>query len=368
MRNNNITIAFVGDSVPCNITKSKYVNGFSEVYKQLSKHNCDNFVFNLEASLASKEATPNDTGSSCVFGELSILEPLLAKFGSFLSCSLANNHITDYGMTSLENTLNLLKKNSVGHFGAGLTNIDALKPLILSKNGIDIGFLSVCSTRKCVGDHLKLMIGGPISLLDNSVPAQIRALKQKVDHVIVACHWGREFVHYPIPEDRTLAKSFIDAGASLVVGHHPHVLQGYEEYKNSLIFYSLGNFLFPPQRYPQILRWSKIERTGAIAIFNFSKSDINLKKILPVRLQKNNNLKLLNSKEKDQVNAKILEWSSAFTITKYCSFYDRKIRSMLLIRTMNGIFRNILHPRKKHFLMIYRHFRQLLAGRKYFVD
>ena len=69
-------------------------------------------------------------------------------------------------------------------------------------------------------------------------------LKNSVDFVIVSLHWGTEHYLYPSTEQISMGHAIVDAGASVVIGHHPHVVQGYERYKNGLIFYSLGNFVF----------------------------------------------------------------------------------------------------------------------------
>jgi len=325
-------------------------------------------VFNLEAAMASSEETPNETGSSCVYGESAILQPVFDEFASSLSCSLANNHITDYGASGLSNTLDLLKQYNVSHFGAGLCNSDAKKPLILSDNDIRIGLLSVCSDRKCVGDHLKNVCDGSLSILDKTVTQQIKSLKQIVDHVVLICHWGREFVHYPLPEDRVLAKSFIEAGASLIIGHHPHVLQGHEYYLGGLIIYSLGNFIFPSLSSPQILRWNSVERTSAIAIIQFSKSTFKLHSFSPTYLDESNRFFFLKNKRKVNIQKNITKWSTAFTSQNYKTFYDRKMRIMIIQRIAKGVLRNLFYPRREHFIMIYRFTKQLFLGRKYYIN
>ncbi len=73
---------------------------------------------------------------------------------------------------------------------------------------------------------------------------RVSELKEKYDRVVVSFHWGRESVFYPSPEQQAFARYCIDEGASVVIGHHPHYVQGIEEYKQELIFYSLGHFNF----------------------------------------------------------------------------------------------------------------------------
>jgi hypothetical protein len=77
----------------------------------------------------------------------------------------------------------------------------------------------------------------------------IRAAKRTSDTVLVCMHWGQEHVHYPIPSQRRLAREMIAAGANLIVGHHPHVLQGVEAVDRGLVAYSLGNFTFAEEEW-----------------------------------------------------------------------------------------------------------------------
>ena len=179
---------------------------------------------------------------------------------------------------------------------------------------------------------------------------------------------GKGFINYPIPEDRNIAKGLIDAGASLVVGHHPHVIQGYEKYKNGLILYSLGNFIFPEQTKPQSLRWNKNERTGIIAVIDFSKTDIVSHTLVPVRLDKKNRLNILQNKERNSVIKRMDKWSERLMISEYEKHFEKCIKMMTVQRIFIGLIRNILRPRKKHFVITLKLLRQGLLGRKSFLN
>lgn len=78
----------------------------------------------------------------------------------------------------------------------------------------------------------------------------IQELREKVDEICVLCHWGYEYERFPLPAHRRLAHVLIDAGATVIIGHHPHVIQGIEHYKGRMIAYSLGNFFLPLESYP----------------------------------------------------------------------------------------------------------------------
>ncbi|OPY11895.1 MAG: Capsule biosynthesis protein CapA [Syntrophus sp. PtaB.Bin001] len=161
--------------------------------------------------------------------------------------NLANNHIMDFGPEALERTLALLKEKVIHAIGAGRTISQARQELILSCKGKRIAFLAFTSDEP----HVKAVIAGPdtpgcASFSDfNEVLRRVRSAKSQADIVCVSLHWGYEFHSFPAPEQVALAHQIAEAGATYIIGHHPHVLQGVETFKKSLIMYSLGNFFFP---------------------------------------------------------------------------------------------------------------------------
>lgn len=141
------------------------------------------------------------------------------------AANLANNHSFDYGEQSYYDTKNTLEENGVRTFGYDRTAIFDVK-------NVRVGFLGIYE----LDDHL----GRSQQVIDN-----IHSLKQEGADIIVAVfHWGIERMETPDENQIALAHLAIDEGADLVVGHHPHVLQGIEEYKGKTIAYSLGNFCF----------------------------------------------------------------------------------------------------------------------------
>ena len=144
---------------------------------------------------------------------------------SIEAANVANNHSHDYGEKSFQDTVELLEKNRIAAFG-----YDEVR--VLEVEGIKVGLFGIYE----LDDHLERI---------PQVKENIRKLKQKDADVIVAVfHWGNELEAVPDSNQTTLAHLAIDEGADLVIGHHPHVLQGIEEYKGKNIAYSLGNFCF----------------------------------------------------------------------------------------------------------------------------
>lgn len=148
---------------------------------------------------------------------------------------LANNHIWDYGYLAVENTLKELRDKVV----LGLSSEDIYK--IIDINGVKIALFAVAED--CFGCE-KEVDGGYYYFQRNDIYDWIKKAKQESDYVVMNVHAGAELFDIPLPEIRTLYKSYVDAGADLVIGHHPHILQGYEDYRDSRIYYSLGNFAF----------------------------------------------------------------------------------------------------------------------------
>lgn len=161
----------------------------------------------------------------------------------FSVLTLANNHILDYGAEGVKDTLVHLNRAGIGHVGAG-KNLDVARtPAIMEVAGRKTAFLAYSLTYP-----EEFFAGrrrhGTAPGYDAFIADDIRLAKRKADHVIVSFHWGRELEEKPRPYQERAARRAIDAGADIVLGHHPHVLQGIERYKDGIIFYSLGNFAF----------------------------------------------------------------------------------------------------------------------------
>jgi poly-gamma-glutamate synthesis protein (capsule biosynthesis protein) len=158
--------------------------------------------------------------------------------------TLANNHIMDYGPVALSDTINALESVNILYTGAGLNLNEARKPAIITTfNGVKFAFLSYSTTYPSIfwadSNRPGVAHGDPSNFIDD-----IKNAKAVADHVVVSFHWGVELDHYPLPYHIEYAHQCIESGASIVLGHHPHVLQGLEVYKGGLIAYSLGNFVF----------------------------------------------------------------------------------------------------------------------------
>jgi len=167
------------------------------------------------------------------------------KYGGIDIVNLANNHIYDYGAQGLLETIAILDSVGIQHVGAGKNMKEARRPVIIQKKGIRIAFLAYYGLRPHSGCHpaQKDSAGTALRYL-NFIRQDIGKIRNKVDYILVTFHWGLEKEHYPQKEQIYVAHKTIDYGADAIIGHHPHVLQGIEKYKNRIIAYSLGNFIF----------------------------------------------------------------------------------------------------------------------------
>jgi len=165
------------------------------------------------------------------------------KNAGFTNLSLANNHILDFGAEGLRQTLEILGRHEITYSGAGLDILAARKAGTNSVKGLTISTLSYSLTYP---EEFFAGAGraGTAPGYTSHFTADIELAKKSSDCVIVSFHWGGEGFDRPKPYQIAAAHKAVDAGADIVIGHHPHVLQGVEHYRNGVIFYSLGNFAF----------------------------------------------------------------------------------------------------------------------------
>jgi poly-gamma-glutamate synthesis protein (capsule biosynthesis protein) len=158
--------------------------------------------------------------------------------------TLANNHVYDYGVEGLRDTLRYLDQAGVEYVGAGMNLAEARKPVIRDIKGKRFAFLGY-------GNYSPATEKGPgvAYRYAEHVTEDVRRVKDSgADIVIVNFHWGVERATEPTARDKALAYLAIESGADVIVGHHPHVLQPVELYKGKVIAYSLGNFVFGGNR------------------------------------------------------------------------------------------------------------------------
>ncbi len=193
-------------------------------------------VANLEAPFATAPRDPTERYSYRVPPRL---VEVLTRAG-LSAVNLANNHLVDCGREGVRQTLATLARAGIGAFGAGQNEAHARLPLILHSGPHRIGLLGWYWNTRCAATATQ----PGCALSDPTLmEAAIRDLRPKVDYLVANFHWGDTYSRQPSEKAQMKARLAIDAGADLVIGHHPHVLQPLEIHHGRPIFYSLGNCL-----------------------------------------------------------------------------------------------------------------------------
>lgn len=244
---NRMTMSLTGDilldrGVESVISKEGLDYPYENIRSLLKKS--DIVMGNLECTL-SKMGTPVLKNRHLTF-QASPENAAELKRAGFTLLNLANNHAMDFGSEGLVETLEALQKNHLLWVGAGRNKEESLKPLTINKGDTVIGFLSF-SAFPPEGYFYFEDRPNIAHINETSLSTSIEQAKENCDILLVSFHWGKEFDFYPNEQQKNWAHRAIDHGADMVVGHHPHVLQGMEQYKGKMIFYSLGNFIFDKQ-------------------------------------------------------------------------------------------------------------------------
>lgn len=229
-------------------------------------------VGNLESTLS--DAGPLNPEQGDWFYADPAVRADLATAG-FDALSLANNHTGDYGDTGLVQTVHRLRTAGFETFGAGRDLAAARRPAVVKQNGISFGFLgfnAIGETREAApGQPGAVSVSmpprtGPLDRAElRRVLGDVRRLAKRVDVVVVMPHWGEQYTNRPWPVQALVARRLADAGADLVVGGHPHWVQGASMVGDTLVVHSLGNFVFdmddPAYFDPQTMEGLVLEAT-----------------------------------------------------------------------------------------------------------
>ena len=236
-----ITISAAGDCSLGNHQEQEYAYSFRQTYDQIEDEgyffenvsdiffNDDMTIVNFEGVLTFSEER-DESRTYNIKGDPEYARLLTA--GSVEAVSFANNHRMDYGIKGSDDTVAALEAEGI------IYAYDSNVGIYETEKGIRIGFVSVNEVAWGLGSEQLLAEG--IGKLQ----------EQEVDLILACCHWGIERDNYPTENQQYLGRKCIDLGADLVIGHHPHVLQGVEEYNGRFIIYSLANFCFGANRNP----------------------------------------------------------------------------------------------------------------------
>ncbi|MFC1649786.1 CapA family protein, partial [Patescibacteria group bacterium] len=189
--------------------------------------------------------------------------------------NLANNHSDNYGQVGLKETKEILGSDNIRTFGVG-------EPLFYTHKSTSLAFL---------GYDVVFQESDPLM---PAIEADIARAADRADLVIVSFHWGDEYTDTPNKHQTSLAHAAIDAGADVIIGHHPHWIQTVEIYNDKLIQYSLGNFVFDQM-------WSQKTREGIAAELSFYENKLVDAELLPVLIEDFGQPRFLDGVEKTKI-------------------------------------------------------------------
>jgi poly-gamma-glutamate synthesis protein (capsule biosynthesis protein) len=238
-----INIAFIGDIFPGELS---YTQNYG-IRTQFNNHRGIPWIAKIKSIIGENDIVIGNLESPLVSENESIKKTFFGnpKFVEFLKESginilnVSNNHILEQGKNGFQSTISELSNSDINIIGESidfeskilLKEVNGLKLALAGFSNIDLNFI------KNDDDFATLTEENVLNVLE-------KMKKLKADLKILCFHWGNEYIHVPSLDQRKMAYKFIENGADIIAGHHSHVIQPYEKYKNGHIFYSLGNFLF----------------------------------------------------------------------------------------------------------------------------
>lgn len=310
-----VTMNFVGDIMLARGIDT-YINtyGIEAVFNPIKPFlgdSSDITVANLECPLTNT-GTPHPTKPIVFRG--SPQNAVGLAYAGIDVVTLANNHIIDYGLAGLQQTQTVLRINNILFSGAGANSHEAMLPVFISKSGVNIAFIASSDRHGQYNNYQPYLNAaynkpGFADLNRLTIVQQINSVRNASDLVVFQMHSGSEYsisptdnmeedfsssLRSPLESDIDIRRFAIDSGADVVICHHPHILHGFEVYKNKLIAHSLGNFVFDldyTETYPTAILNSKIDETG---FYNFTVTPAYIDDFIPKRAKGEFGLYLLD--------------------------------------------------------------------------
>lgn len=240
-----VSLSFVGDMLPGEyIANIMAQNGYDFPYQKalLYLSEPDIMAGNLELPVTTG-GTPIENTPYVYKASPDVL-PAMRDAG-FDVMSLANNHALDQGLEGMRDTMKHLQEAGIGYMGVGENDTEAFAPLMMDAKGVKVAYIGVSGFIPFAELKADRNVPGIAETYDTTrTVAAIQKAEEEADIVVVMVHWGEDAMDTPEELQRDYARQYIDAGADLVIGSHPHVLQGFETYKGKWIAYSLGNFVY----------------------------------------------------------------------------------------------------------------------------
>jgi len=354
-----IKVSFVGDiSLNGKYHEILLKKGANYPFKLVKKKfdEADIVAGNLESPFASDNISPEFSMKTPLKADLKYAGGL--KWAGFDILNLSNNHIMDYGESGVFETQKILDDFRIKYFGCGRNINEAKMMRIISVNSINIGFVG----------YTDIVIDSPVFAKEDKsgiakfevdiAKDEIEQNKKLVDILVVNLHWGIEYFHLPMPDQINYARKLVDAGADIIIGHHPHIIQGIEKYKHGIIVYSLGNFVFGD------IKWDWLTENGdkRTTFYKFSRKN-RQSFIIDVILDKTGVLDYsvhgtyISKSGRiiypyKRVAQKVENLSTLLKCDDYFEYFQReekRFKRKLLLKNVFNRFKRIYKIRPKHF-------------------
>lgn len=208
----------------------------------------------------------------------------------FTALAMANNHILQHGVEAFDSTVQHLIKAGIAPFGLLATDQHGPVPVIVNLRGVEFSLVANSFRPEQYATSNDRYAQCDADALCKTINGEVTAGRI----VIVSLHWGWEYLQSPSSEQRCIGRALIDAGATLVIGHHPHVVQGVEEYRDGLIAYSLGNFIFDS--------WITECRKSAILSVQLAGRKVSNWCLVPIAVDDSWRVNILQGREQQEAN------------------------------------------------------------------
>ncbi|MEZ5756775.1 MAG: CapA family protein [Emcibacteraceae bacterium] len=321
-----IKIGFVGDFclAKTHLKPRSYIENIFEVCSKLNSQ--------VDLALANHEFCIVPPGSGKVGGMGLPAENAdeIKKAGFDIYC-LANNHIGDFGDQAIIHTKEFLEKHDCMAVGVGKNREEAIEPLITEVNGFRVAVVNFCdATQYAAGKNSIGLAHIEKKLLSKS----ISKARKNADLVIVVLHADLEFTNYPSPARVKLSRELATLGPDIIIQHHPHVLQGIEYYGNTLIAYSLGNFVFPVYGSGYGDKYHDNASESVYLSVHVKEDDggkrVMTYDVIPVQLDKQNNTYFPAEDKCEAIKADLNKYSEALADDKFLrEFYYQECRKQM---------------------------------------
>lgn len=278
-----------------------YTWPFKKIYSLLS--GTDITVVNLESPLTYSGKYFVPSGSFSFNADPRSLQGLILA-GIDLA-ALANNHFGNQGVSGMRDTFKILQEKGIAFVGAENNSTEAHLPALIEKNGVTFSFFNYGYPEDLYVANSSTP--GIANMNIAEMKKDVKLAKQKSDVVIVMMHAGIEYVNKPNSQQKEFARGAIDAGADLVIGHHPHWVQITEIYQGKPIIYSLGNLVFDQM-------WSTETQQGALAKVIFQDNLISSIEIIPIRIKDYGQPEIISDEKEKKAILSRMELANEFLI------------------------------------------------------